>query len=335
MNALLSLAIVVVLLLLALLGVGVAGQHFLFGVIIPYVAFATFIFGVIYRVVKWSRAPVPFRIPTTCGQQKSLPWIKHNQIENPSNNWGVLGRMLLEILFFRSLLRNTKAEITKDGFVAYGSEKLLWLAGLAFHWTFLVVLLRHMRFFLEPVPGLINGIEKVDGFFQLGVPTVFLTGLILLGAVTVLFLRRVIIPQVRYISLPADYFPLFLIIAIVCSGLWVRYLAKVDIVAVKDLTMGLAGFSPTVPAGIGSVFYVHLFLVSCLLFYFPFSKLMHFGGVFLSPTRNLANNNRAKHHQNPWDYPVKLHTYEEYEDEFRERMVNAGIPVDKPLEEKE
>ena len=62
---------------------------------------------------------------------------------------------------------------------------------------------------------------------------------------------------------------------------------------------------------------------------FPFSKLMHMGGVFLSPTRNLANNNRAVRHINPWDYPVHVHTYEEYEDEFREKMVEVGIPVDK------
>ena len=34
------------------------------------------------------------------------------------------------------------------------------------------------------------------------------------------------------------------------------------------------------------LFFAHLFLVSALLAYFPFSKLMHGAGVFLSPTRN-------------------------------------------------
>jgi hypothetical protein len=52
-------------------------------------------------------------------------------------------------------------------------------------------------------------------------------------------------------------------------------------------------------------------------------------GVFLSPTRNLANNNRSVRHVNPWNYPVKVHTYEEYEEEFREFMKDAGIPVEK------
>jgi nitrate reductase gamma subunit len=83
------------------------------------------------------------------------------------------------------------------------------------------------------------------------------------------------------------------------------------------------------PDGIGLIFYVHLFLVSCLMAYFPFSKLMHAPGVFLSPTRNLANDTRMRRHINPWNYPVKVHTYEEYEDEFRAKMKEVGIPVEK------
>jgi hypothetical protein len=58
---------------------------------------------------------------------------------------------------------------------------------------------------------------------------------------------------------------------------------------------------------------------------------MHLGGIFMSPTRNMVNNNRFKRHINPWNYPVEVHTYAEYEDEFREKMVEAGLPVEKPL----
>ncbi|HSR11750.1 MAG TPA: menaquinol oxidoreductase, partial [Thermodesulfobacteriota bacterium] len=80
---------------------------------------------------------------------------------------------------------------------------------------------------------------------------------------------------------------------------------------------------------IGLPFFIHLFLVTALAVYLPFSKLMHMGGVFLSPTRNMANDNRMRRHVNPWNYPVKVHTYEEYEDEFRARMKAAGLPVEK------
>ncbi len=326
-----SLIAVIVLVLLAYVGVEAAGLQVFFGIIIPYLAIITFIAGFIYRVMEWSRSPVPFRIPSTCGQQKSLPWIKQSKIDNPFTAGGVVIRMLLEILFFRSLFRNTKCEFNEGAKISYRWEKWLWLFSLAFHWSFLVVLVRHLRFFLEPVPTCLQLLEKVDGFFQIGLPGLFLSGVVLLAAVTFLLLRRIYIPQMRYISLAADFFPLFLIIGVALSGILMRYFAKVDIVGVKELTMGLATFRLTIPEGIGAVFYVHVFLVSVLLAYFPFSKLMHMPGIFLSPTRNLANNNRAYRHINPWNPTVKVHTYEEYEDDFREKMIGVGLPVEKEL----
>jgi nitrate reductase gamma subunit len=332
MGALFSLAVVTLLVLFAYVGVEVAGMQSVFGIVIPYVAVLTIIIGIVYRVVKWGKSPVPFAIATTCGQQQSFPWINQNKLDNPSTTAGVIGRMLLEILFFRSLFRNTNGELRK-GNLAYGSAKWLWLAALAFHWSFLIILLRHMRLFGTPVASYVGVLEGLDGFLQVGAPRLFLTGVILLIAVSYLLYRRLAIRPVRYISLAADYFPLFLILSIAASGILMRYFFKVDMVSVKELTMGLVSLNPVVPAGIGTIFYVHVFLVSALFIYFPSSKLMHAGGVFLSPTRNLANDTRMKRHVNPWDYPVKLHTYEEYENDFREVMVKVGLPVDVPLAE--
>ncbi len=53
------------------------------------------------------------------------------------------------------------------------------------------------------------------------------------------------------------------------------------------------------------------------------------GGVFLSPTRNLTADTRAKRHINPWNPKVKTHTYEEYEEDYRDKMKGVGITVDK------
>ncbi|MEW6109584.1 MAG: sulfate reduction electron transfer complex DsrMKJOP subunit DsrM [Nitrospirota bacterium] len=328
MKILFSFLAVVVLVLIAYVGGKTTGLQPVFGIYIPYLALVIFIAGFIYRVIKWGRSPVPFRIPTTCGQQQSLPWIKQNKIENPSTTLGVIARMALEAFTFRSLFRNTKTEL-REGRLSYGSDKWLWLAGLAFHWSFLVILIRHFRFFSENIPAVIHLMESLDAFLQIGVPLLYITDIILLAAVTFLFFRRVIIPQVNYISLAADYFPLFLILGIGISGVLMRYFIKVHIVGVKELAIGLISFNPVVPEGIGAIFFIHLFLICVLFAYFPFSKLMHMGGVFMSPTRNLANNNRMVRHINPWDYPVKVHTYEEYEDEFRDKMKNAGIPVEK------
>lgn len=329
MGAVFSFLVVAILIIVAFIGVKVAGLTYLFGVVLPYLAFLIFTVGMIYRVLKWSKSPVPFRIPTTGGQQKTLPWIKPSKLDNPSTGAGVIGRMLLEIFLFRSLFRNTRTELHPGPRLAYKWEKWLWLAGLAFHWSFFIVLIRHLRFFTNPVPSFLSIIESLDGFLQIGVPRLLMTGVILLAAVIYLLLRRFYIPQVRYISLPADYFPLFLIIGIASTGILMRYFTKVDIVGVKELTMGLVTFNPVIPEGIGTIFFVHIFLVSTLFAYFPFSKLVHLGGIFLSPTRNLANNSRMVRHVNPWDYPVKIHTYEEYEEEFREKMKMAGIPVEK------
>ncbi|MBW2193975.1 MAG: respiratory nitrate reductase subunit gamma, partial [Deltaproteobacteria bacterium] len=152
---------------------------------------------------------------------------------------------------------------------------------------------------------------------------------VLFAAAAFLFLRRLFVSQVRYISLASDFFPLFLIMGIAFTGILMRYFSKVNIVGIKELAMGLVTFHFTIPEGIGSLFFIHLFFVCVLLAYFPFSKLMHLGGIFMSPTRNLTTNSREKRHINPWNYPVKVHGYDAYEDEFREKMVEAGLPVEK------
>ena len=326
--------LIAVLLLVAVGYLGAAaGLDFLFGVIIPYLSVLLFFVGFTWRIFDWMKSPVPFRIPTTCGQAKSLKWIKRDELESPSGFWGVVGRMSLEVLFFRSLFRNNKAEIAPGPSLAYASSKWLWMAGLIFHWSLLVIVLRHYRFFLASIPGFVESLESVDGFLQITLPTLYITDLLLVLAVTFLVLRRLASAQMRIISLSTDYFPLFLILAIALSGISMRYLDKVDIVAVKVLVQGLVSFQFDAPGEIGAIFYVHLFLVCVLASYFPFSKLMHMGGIFLSPTRNLANNSREKRHINPWNPEVKFRTYKEYEDEFREKMVKADLPteVDLPI----
>jgi len=329
MKAMVALIAVILLILLVMLGVGAGNLQYLFGVIIPYAAIVLFLVGIVLRVLRWAGAPVPFRIPTTSGQQNSLPWIKSNTLDNPHTLMGVLGRMALEVFFFRSLFRNTKMELKDGPRLAYGSCKWLWLGGLVFHYSFLIIFIRHFKYFAEPVPFFIPILQSLDGFFQIGVPILYMTDIMILLAITYLFFRRVVSPQLRYLSLAGDYFPLLLIGAIAISGILMRYFYKVDIVAVKKLGAGLLSLHPILPEGIGLLFYVHLFLVSTLIAYFPYSKLVHMAGVFMSPTRNLANNNRMRRHINPWNPKVKTHSYEEYEDEFREVMKAAGMPLEK------
>lgn len=334
MKVLLSFLAVCTLILLSYTGVEYGHLYRLFGVFIPYLAFLTFLGGFIYKIIYWAKSPVPFNITTTAGQQKSLSWIKPAKMENPSSSLGVAWRVFLEVLFFRSLFRNNKLGITSQNRPGFVSDKSLWLAGMVFHWSFFFIFIRHLRFFTQPVPSFLGAMESFDQMFQIGLPVLYLTDLFLILSVTFLFIRRVMIPQVRYISLLADYFPLFVLLAIGLSGICMRYFTRIDVVGVKSFTLSLLSFSPEFPEKIGSLFFVHLFLVSILFMYFPFSKLMHMGGIFLSPTRNMTGDSRKKRHVNPWDYPVKVHTYEEYEDDFRDMMKGAGLPLEKePPEE--
>ena len=329
MNIIFSLIVIIILIIAAILGAGTPKLDYLFGVIFPYAGIAIFILGIVYRVLKWSRSPVPFHIPTVAGQQKSLSWIKSSKLESPHTSLGVVGRMLLEILLFRSLFRNTKGELKNGPKLVYGSSKYLWFGAILFHWSLLIIVLRHFRFFTEPVPYFVNVLQNVDGFLQVGVPGLFITDVIVVAALLYLTLRRITDSKLRYISLSSDYFPLFLLLGITITGILMRYFFREDLLAIKELAIGLFTFHPFIPAGVGVLFYIHLFLVSVLLAYFPYSKLLHMPGIFLSPTRNLANNSRMKRHVNPWDYPVPVHTYAEYEDEFRDKMKAADLPVEK------
>jgi nitrate reductase gamma subunit len=330
MGALVSLVAVAGLALLALLAVASDGLRLVFGAIIPGVAFAIFLVGIIARVIKYARSPVPFRIPTTAGQQKSLPWIKNSELDNPSSTLGVIGRLFLEVLFFRSLFRNTRVELIPDKEkVNYIGTKYLWAAAMAFHWSMLIVVFRHFRFFVEPVPRIVEIVQIFDGFFQVGVPVIYATSVLLIVSLGYLLLRRVADAKVKYISLPADYFVLYLLLGIAISGFLMRHLEKVDIVNVKAAIAGWASFQLVVPEGVGAMYFIHVFLVSVLLVYFPFSKLLHAPGVFLSPTRNMANSNRAKRHVNPWNPDIIGHTYAEWEEEFHDKLVASGYVLDK------
>jgi len=325
-----ALIALIILILVPWVGVQGMGLTYLFGVIIPYAAMAIFFFGFLQRLISWSRIPNPFKIPTTGGQQKSLNWIRQSKLDNPSSIGQVIGRVLSEVFLFRSLFRNLSPRVGIQGTgVTYASAKWLWIFAILFHYAMLTTLFRHLRFFTNPVLWPVKLVEGIDGWLEVGIPQVMISGLVLLCATCLLLARRLVIPRLRYISLMNDFFPLFLLIAIATTGALMRYIVGIDVTSVKELVMGLISFRPVPIDGIGTLFFIHLFLVCTLLAYFPFSKLVHAGGIFFSPTRNMANDNRAVHHDNPWNYPVKFHTYDAFEEEFRDKLTEAGIPLDK------
>jgi nitrate reductase gamma subunit len=319
--------------ILFIIGALASGAPSFFGIILPYAAISIFVLGLTARIIKWERTPVPFKIPTTAGQQKSLDFIRHAKLDNPFTTFQTFLRMFLEIVFFRSLFRNTRLEGIQNGRIIYGDSKILGFFSIIFHYSMLVIVIRHFRFFTGNADFIVNPISALDGFFQIGSPVIYMSTVGICAGLIFLLGRRLFSERIIYISLPSDYFPLFLLLGIAGTGIWIKHFEKIDLLAVKEHMVNLFSFSPNEASGLNPIFLIHLFLVCILLIYFPMSKLVHLGGIFMSPTRNQPNNSRAKRHVNPWNPQVEYHNYEEYEEEFGKFMKAAGLPLEKEYED--
>ena len=223
-----------------------------------YCATIAFVGGLAVRLTQFARTPAPLRIPTTPA---------------PTTRAGAGLRVAREVILFQSLFK---------------SNKWIWLFGWVFHVTLALVLIRHLRYFLQPVPA---GVALVQ-------PYGLLFGLVMAAALLALLARRFVVPRVRYISQASDYLLLGLLLLIGLSGLTLNAVARTDIVATKAFFLGLVRFDlqplPTDP-----FLLVHLTLVAGLMIIFPFSKLLHAPGIFFSPTRYQADNARETRHAPP------------------------------------
>lgn len=224
-----------------------------------YAATAVLITGLVYRVRLYAKTPAPLKIPTTPA---------------PVTRSGVVLRMLREVVFFESLFK---------------ASKWTWLFGWLFHFGLLLVLLRHLRYFTEPVWFWVNWLQWAGKY----------AGFMMLIGLSGLWARRFLVDRVRYISSPSDHLMLVLLIAIAGSGLLITYVFHTDVVALKAFTLGLLLFSwQALP--VDGVLLLHLFLVVVLIAIFPISKLLHAPGLFFSPTRNQTDNPRESRHMTVW-----------------------------------
>lgn len=171
----------------------------------------------------------------------------------------------------------------------FKGNRWTWVGGYALHILLLFVFVRHLRFFVHPVSPLLAEVQP----YALMVAMLFPLPLIYL------LVRRKMVDRYDYISSPADHFVLLLLLGVGLSGLSLKFLNHADVVAVKEFLLSLMALQPaSVP--LHGAFLVHYSLVLILAFYFPFSKLLHAGGVFFSPTRVQADDPRERRHVNPW-----------------------------------
>jgi nitrate reductase gamma subunit len=215
--------------------------------------------GVALKIRSYAGTPAPLKIPTTPA---------------PTTTTGVALRMTREVVFFESLFKG---------------NKWTWLFGWMFHFALLLVLLRHLRYFQQPVWDAIAFVQPFGTY----------AGFAMVAGLAGLWARRFLVDRVRYISTPSDHLHLALLLAIGLTGLGMRFVAHTDIVMVKAFMLGLLRFDiqplPTDPALL-----IHLALVALLMIIFPISKLLHAPGLFFSPTRNQADTSREARHVAAW-----------------------------------
>ncbi len=224
-----------------------------------YFAAGLFAVGVSYRIYTYARTPAPLKIPTTPA---------------PRTRTGVVLLMAREVLFFQSLFK---------------ANLWTWLFSALFHGGLALVVLRHLRYFIDPVWSWVIFIQ----------PFGIYAGFMMVAGLIGLWARRFFVDRIRYISTPSDHLMLALLIAIGASGLLMKFVTHTDVVAVKNFFMGLMSFTINVlPADL--MIYTHLSLVALLMIIFPFSKLLHAPGIFFSPSRNQVENPRDKRHLSAW-----------------------------------
>jgi len=224
-----------------------------------YVATAVFVVGLALKIRGYARTPAPLKIPTTPA---------------PTSGGGVALRLTREVVFFESLFKGSK---------------WTWLFGWLFHASLLLVLLRHLRYFQEPVWAPIVFVQFIGTW----------AGVTMVAGLAGLWARRFLVDRVRYISTPSDHLHLALLIAIGLSGLAMRFVAHTDVVAVKAFMLGLMRFSIQ-PLPADPLLLIHLALVALLMIVFPVSKLLHAPGLFFSPTRNQSDDPREARHLAAW-----------------------------------
>jgi nitrate reductase gamma subunit len=224
-----------------------------------YIAFFIFTYGLVCKILQYAKTPAPLKIPT---------------MPAPTTQAGVVFRMSREVILFESLFKSSKAT---------------WLFGWLFHFGLFLDMLRHLRYFIDPIWFWVVIIQPFGKYGSI---------LMFVGLVGLL-IRRIVVDRVRYISSPSDHLMLVLILCITSTGIAMSFYLGADVISVKSFFTGLITFDiHNIPAD--PVLISHLIMVALLMIIFPYSKLLHAPGLFFSPSRYQVDNSRDKRHIAKW-----------------------------------
>jgi nitrate reductase gamma subunit len=175
-----------------------------------------------------------------------------------------------EAVFFRSLFKG---------------DRTLWVLAWGFHVVLALIFVGHIR-----VVSNVDRLFMSMGMTEAGIQGMSsgaggAAGIIILLTAVALLLRRLILPRVKEITSVSDVLALVLIGAILVTGNMMRFGAEhFDLTLTREYFGGLASFGSVADAEAlqNGVFLTHMCLALLLLMYIPFSKILHFGGIFFT-----------------------------------------------------
>ena len=116
----------------------------------------------------------------------------------------------------------------------------LWIGEYVFHATLLLVVLRHLRYFLDPVPAWVWDMQLPG----------LIAGYVLPISLVYILIVRFCSEREKYSS-PANMLLLALLLAISGSGVLMHAFAKPDLVGVKLFMLGMLSLTPApLPGGV-------------------------------------------------------------------------------------
>jgi nitrate reductase gamma subunit len=161
-------------------------------------------------------------------------------------------------VFTKKISPVTIAETVLDIFLfgrIFKTNKLLWVASWAFHVSFLLVVLRHMRYFIYPVPGFIISLQDAGIYAGYILP---------LSLLLILFIRITGGKERLY-----NFFLLVLLLLTSLTGVLLKTFYRANLVDIKAFVLGITTFSPT-PLPDSMLFIIHFILVLILVPFLPF-----------------------------------------------------------------
>jgi nitrate reductase gamma subunit len=221
---------------------------FIIGVVLPYLVVPVFVIGMAYRFRTWFKTPQP-------GKMTLFP---------PADS--TFRGVLAETLLFPSLFRG---------------DKILWVFSWLFHVTLALVFIGHIRVFTDLIDQVLLSMGMTpEGIDAMSHYSGGFAGIILLATGLLLFFRRLTISRVREISSIPDFLAPLMLVAIIATGDLIRFAGHFDLNETRIWAASLLAFSPVVPQN--GMFLLHLTLAQLLIIFVPFSKILHFGGIFFT-----------------------------------------------------